>query len=463
MQVDLAPAAQRHAERRAHDRLFRVLDAHVRLLHLAHHFVEHFPVAHLAGHENQAQVRAQTEVLVMARDDHAFEVLLDLVHAVRHHRDHVIVDRVHLGVDLEARDAIAEVDQRGPEGVLHDPSLLLQVRQQDRGLWAPHGLVATRAEIEVEAVNPFLLVKAALSLGQHALHDRWHLHAGSFHLLDARGDPDRVPGLERAHRPVEAPLHGVVDVDHIVRDLADALRRVNQRRGRGFPGDGRGAVLAVEQISQPLAHVGHALGRLHRIEQGPRRGLEGHGLVVQGKGLAVFLLVEPDLGLQAKPSVRDHLAHEFGQYEGVAFVVVGQGVVAVLRHVGERVQTHEVRGLEGCRLGTAHSRPEDGVDLFDRVVPRQHQLNGLHHAVDTDAVGHEVRGVLAHDHALAQHIGAQGHPGVHDLWVGVFALHDLEQFHEAHRVEEVRYQEVLLERGIEAFDHRGDRQTGGVG
>ena len=50
------------------------------------------------------------------------------------------------------------------------------------------------------------------------------------HLVDALLHADGVPGLERAEVPAEAPAHAAVDVDDVVGDLADAVRRVGQRR-----------------------------------------------------------------------------------------------------------------------------------------------------------------------------------------------------------------------------------------
>src|SRR4030065_633044 len=73
-----------------------------------------------------------------------------------HHRDDVAVDRVHLGVELEAQDAVADVDQRGPLVPFHHPVPVFLRRQADDVGGEGGGSVPSLAEVVVfeNAVAP---------------------------------------------------------------------------------------------------------------------------------------------------------------------------------------------------------------------------------------------------------------------------------------------------------------------
>ena len=50
-------------------------------------------------------------------------------------------------------------------------------------------------------------------------------------------DADGIEHLERTDLPVEAPAHGVVDIDHVVGDLGDAVDRIDQGVADALPGE----------------------------------------------------------------------------------------------------------------------------------------------------------------------------------------------------------------------------------
>jgi hypothetical protein len=187
------------------------------------------------------------------------------------------------------------------------------------------------------------------------------------------------------------------------------------------------------------------------------------GVEVEGVDLLADLLVEAALGLLTEPALFDHLGQELGDLERVALGIGGQRVVAVVRHVHEGVEADEVGGAEHGALGPAGGRAEDRVELLDGEAVAHHRLQGVHHRVGADAVGDEVRRVLAEDDALAEHVGAEDRHLVEGLLVGLLAGDELEQAHEAHRVEEVGHEEVTDEVVAAALDHLGDAQARGVG
>src|SRR3569623_1695437 len=70
----------------------------------------------------------------------------------------------------------------------------------------------------------------ALALGGDLfLHPAGHLVARRLHLRGGGLHAQRVPGLEGALLPAEAPAHGAVDRVHVVGDLAQPVGRVDQR------------------------------------------------------------------------------------------------------------------------------------------------------------------------------------------------------------------------------------------
>ena len=111
VQHELAAAAERHPERRGHDRLRRVLDRHARVLEAADGRVELVPLAFLRGEQHQHQIRADAEVLALVADHHRLVIARGLLDGGADHLHRVVAQRVHLAVELEAEDAVAEIDQ----------------------------------------------------------------------------------------------------------------------------------------------------------------------------------------------------------------------------------------------------------------------------------------------------------------------------------------------------------------
>ena len=69
--------------------------------------VDHVPLARLGAHHHEHQVGAGSEVPPVVPDDEGLEAPLRLFARGDEHLDDVVVDRVHLGVNLEAEDPVA--------------------------------------------------------------------------------------------------------------------------------------------------------------------------------------------------------------------------------------------------------------------------------------------------------------------------------------------------------------------
>jgi hypothetical protein len=81
-----------------------------------------------------------------------------------------------------------------------------------------------------------------------------------------------------------------------------------------------------------------------------------------------------------------------------------------------------------------------------------HQLHGLNHALDPDAVAHEVGGVLGPDDALAENAFAEIRHEAEDFLIGFLSGNDLQQVHVAHRVEKVGPRKCLRKSSLSPSD-----------
>ena len=117
---------------------------------------------------------------------------------------------------------------------------------------------------------------------------------------------------------------------------------------------------------------------------------------------ARVLLVEALARLLADPAALDQRLDERRQRETRARRRRGKPLGQVARHVREDVDAGDVHRAERRALRPAERRAGDRVDLFDRELAGRRALEDLHHAVEADVVGDEVRRVLRDDHALAE-------------------------------------------------------------
>src|SRR6185295_13434469 len=115
---------------------------------------------------------------------------------------------------------------------------------------------------------------------------------------------DRVPGLEGAEIPGEAPLHAVVDVDDVVGDFAHAIRGVGERGPGDLAGDFTRAVVGGHHLANALGGIGDAFDRAGRGELGlllraifQRLEIEGDDAVARLLGEAAAGLVAPQFAL----------------------------------------------------------------------------------------------------------------------------------------------------------------------
>ena len=287
---------------------------------------------------------------------------------------------------------------------------------------------------------------------------------------DAIGDADeseRVPQLEGAPLPTEAPAHRAVDRGDVVGDLGRDLGRVEEAVARDRPGEGRATPLGRGERTQAVVQV---FDRPHRVDLGEARA--GLGSVLEAgqverldHALAVgvaALAVEAGTGLLADELLLDHAREHLERAEGVEARIVGRALDHVLGHVQERVESDQIDGAEHRALRPAHQRSGEEVDLGRGQFLLEHQLHAAQHGVGADAVGHEVGAVLGHDHALAEHVLAEAREVGDDVRIRVGTGDQLQQVHVTRRVEEVRAQQARTYGLRDEAGQRGDRDAARV-
>jgi len=228
MKGDLRAAPEAHAEGRDDHGLKRELDGLGHVLELADGHVDLVPLLFLNAHEQHHDVGADGEVGGVVGDDEGVEVIASAagLEGLGDEGDDVATERVHLGVELDAADAVAEVDERGARVLLdHSVGFLGDGDGPDSGGNFLR-LVVGGGDVEILAATGGLGVVGVPgrpARAEQLLNVGGDRTAFLLHALDGLGDAAGVPKLERAHLPVEAGLHRLVDFDDGVGDFGDAV------------------------------------------------------------------------------------------------------------------------------------------------------------------------------------------------------------------------------------------------
>ena len=121
------------------------------------------------------------------------------------------------------------------------------------------------------------------------------------------------------------------------------------------------------------------------------------------------------------------------------------------------VDAGDIHRAERRALGASDRRSADRVDLFDRELPGDQELERAHHAVETDPIADEAWRVLGNDNALAERVVHEAADGVDHRWIRLGGRDDLEQAEVTRGVEEVRAQPAPTKRLRATLGDVGDR------
>ncbi|EKD34620.1 MAG: hypothetical protein ACD_75C02258G0002 [uncultured bacterium] len=239
METELGSAAKRHAKGCGHYRDFGVFDRHGRLLEGLDHHGDVIIGAFGQGHGHHHEIGADREVDALVGDDQAHAFLFRPLDRLMGHGQDVAADGVHLGMELEAEDAVAKVNDRAVGILLHHLAGLLEDLETNLTRLDRHRNVGFTQQI---VVFFFALLVEAVE-GLYALQGLGHLDAVFFRPFNEILYADGIEHLERTDLPVEAPAHGVVDIDDVIGDFWDAVHGIDEGVADGLPGE-LGALVA---------------------------------------------------------------------------------------------------------------------------------------------------------------------------------------------------------------------------
>ncbi len=246
--------------------------------------------------------------LALIADHHGVEIGFEFGETRAHHEHDVVAHRVHLAVELAAKDAIAEIDQRRARILLHHAARALEIGEHgDAGARLKLPIVGGR---KIEIFGARLArrirrpVKGFRARAEHAQHPLRQLAAFRRDAPRGRFEPQRIPKFERPERVRIAPAHGAIDLDDAIRNLRHHVRGVANVVAQQLPEKAPGFVV---ERDEGLQAVGQRLDLPHRFERRETR-LIGRMIfqrfAVERMDFAVFAhaLVEALAGLIAQPS-----------------------------------------------------------------------------------------------------------------------------------------------------------------
>ena len=187
--------------------------------------------------------------------------------------------------------------------------------------------------------------------------------------------------------------------------LAGSLASSRRRRS--------GSVAAFFAISSE-GSAGLVAGRYSKVDK-----IEDEALVF-AVGAADFL-VEALAGFIAEPAALEQFIEDGGK------LAAGDALRKVGGDVGEDVDADEIGEAKGSGAGPADGRTGERVDLFDGESLLEHEVGGVEHDGDADAVGDEVGRVVGEDDLLAEDAIGEGGEGGDDGGIGVGGGDDFER------------------------------------
>jgi hypothetical protein len=290
------------------------------------------------------------------------------------HLDDVGVYGVTLGVELQAENAVPEVEQAGRVVPVKLFALVPQPVEGDvhRVLADGYVLPFDRAELQLGSV--LRLVEALVAGFEHILDPAADRDVLCLHVLDGLAHTQQIPGPERSGLVGEAPLHGVIHVFQGVGDLRHPPRRVSHVRQQRVPYEAGVPVFIrfVYQELEPGGEVALLLRLLGDWDLGVlgRMVLEGFEVEHVEDGLALTLvpLVEARAALVAEQVLLQHLLQLLGRLQLLARLILGDGLVEVLGDAHGDVQANLVVEAKRGGLGMPDQGSRYGVYLLDAVA-----------------------------------------------------------------------------------------------
>ena len=191
-------------------------------------FVNLLPFLLPAQPEHHHQVDAGAEKLSFVGDDEGFVLRFGFRHRLADHAEHIRVERIRLGVELEASDAIAQIEQACARIRAQNVAAPPHLRQPKRSGSIRQGLLRGRSRVEIGSRAVLLAIEGLAGRRQDIVDKRRNVLPGR--LSEFRGllDTQQIPCIEYSKRPVEAGPHCGVHAGDIIGNFRNPRRRVEQ-------------------------------------------------------------------------------------------------------------------------------------------------------------------------------------------------------------------------------------------
>ena len=331
VETDFRAAAEGHAEGRDDDGARAELDGRGHLLEAADGAIDFVPLAFLRGEQKLHEVGADAEVVAVAGDDEAGEVADGIGVGAENRgdeRDDVAADGVLEGVQFDAGDAVAEIDERGA-GVAADDAC--ERRKSATRAWPGCWGIGSQAPVSgLKHCGPSGEYQETFGAPGWRAADRRRVLTGRLRVFmraTVSRNAGRIPHLEGAELPVEAGAHGGVDGGRVVGGFADAVGGEVPERREKRPEKARGLVfggIVGEQHAQALCEGGGVFGHFERGKSGLGHGAVFEGVEVEDEAFCLYrraprtFLVEALAGFVAEPAALDDFVEDGGELAAAA-------------------------------------------------------------------------------------------------------------------------------------------------
>ena len=245
----------------------KIAHTHEDILQLVHRELDLIELAILRPHSNQEQVCTCAEVLSINADHHAFVIPFDEVQTLGDHLEHIRIEGIHLGVELDPYHSIPKIKDRGTRIFLEDFSRSFQPGQHDhRGGTFDLDIPSERGIENTNFYFTVILVKSLVPGRQHLLDPGSRRETRRSHRFCRLGCTETVPGFERPCFSIEAPAHGIVNSFWCIGDFRDAIGRVSQALVGQRPYQLPGAVFGRYQQLDALTYIFDVFNFSDRLE-----------------------------------------------------------------------------------------------------------------------------------------------------------------------------------------------------
>ena len=272
----------------------------------------------------------------------------------------------------------------------------------------------------------------------------------------------RLPDLEGAGLPAEAPADREIEVTRVVGDGFKVQRAVVESVAEDRPDELRLRMVRGVQLCETLSGIFVLQDSDYRLVGLAVGYTVSTGLEIEHLDVAADLLVDTLARFLPQRAGIDQFLHP--RRDAIVFVpgILRQRVAHRVHDMGEGVEADHVGGAERCAFRATDQRTGQRIDGVKADAQALGMVQRGQHREHADTVGDEVGRVLRPHHALAQRGNEEALQLIKNAGIGAVAGDQLDQVHVTRRVEEMDAAEAVA---LLLRKYRGqlvDRQARGV-